>query len=69
MGIRTPDLLHAMKSLASSPTRPYAAGTGHTLAHASCDWLRQALPGGILPLKVPLQMITSAQPDHIDVEY
>ena len=45
------------ESLTGSPTRPYAASTGQTLAHTSWDWLTLALPGGVLPLKVPLGMI------------
>ncbi len=37
---------------------PQRAGRGQTLAHASCNWLRQALATTILPLKVPLGMIS-----------
>src|ERR1022692_802766 len=45
----------------------YAAPPGHTLAHASWDWLRQALGSAILPLKLPLEMTSRRPPELPDL--
>src|ERR1022692_345688 len=45
----------------------YAAPPGHTLAHASWDWLRKALASAILPLKLPLEMTSQRPPELPDL--
>src|ERR1022692_630631 len=45
----------------------YAAPPGHTLAHASWHWLRQALASAILPLKLPLEMTSQRPPELPDL--